>query len=300
MSRVPTAWTRTRQRAFVPIALGAVLALALAGCGRSSSGGGGGGGGSSTPPASASASSSAAAGPGDFGTLSKICGPGTPSGPTARGLTNTEIRIGVTADPGAAAAPGLEQEFFDTADGFCQVVQRGGWHQRPQDRHRQVGREAVQRRPGHDQCLPEGLHARRQRQRFRQRRRQGACRLQARPDPGLRRLAASGDGALPGRRRLRSRRRRSTTAAPAAGRDLPRHQDRRRRHRQQHAGLHRTGRAFEPPEYLQGHRHQGRGAPGAAAAGRQLPALHGAVEGGRRARRTTGSPPRTRARSCRR
>ncbi len=27
-----------------------------------------------------------------------------------------EIRIGVTADPGAAAAPGLEQEFFDTAE----------------------------------------------------------------------------------------------------------------------------------------------------------------------------------------
>ncbi len=33
-------------------------------------------------------------------------------------MTDTDIHIGVTADPGAAAAPGLEQEFFDTADGF--------------------------------------------------------------------------------------------------------------------------------------------------------------------------------------
>jgi hypothetical protein len=66
------------------------------------------------------------AGPGDFGTLKKICGPGTATGATARGVTNTDIHIGVTADPGAAAAPGLEQEFFDTGEGFTKWCNAAG------------------------------------------------------------------------------------------------------------------------------------------------------------------------------
>ena len=41
-------------------------------------------------------------------------------------MTDTEIHIGVTADPGAAAAPGLEQEFFDTADGFSKWCNAAG------------------------------------------------------------------------------------------------------------------------------------------------------------------------------
>jgi ABC-type branched-subunit amino acid transport system substrate-binding protein len=103
--------------------MGAVLTLGLAACGRSSSGGG-----SSTPSSatSASASSTASASPGDFGTLKKICGPGTQTTATERGVTATEIHIGVTADPGAAAAPGLEQEFFDTADGFSKWCNAAG------------------------------------------------------------------------------------------------------------------------------------------------------------------------------
>jgi hypothetical protein len=94
-------------------------------CGRSSS---------KTPqtssgPSSATSSSakpSASAGPGDFGSLKAICGSGSAKGATARGVTNTDIHIGVTADPGAAAAPGLEQEFFDTADGFSKWCNAAG------------------------------------------------------------------------------------------------------------------------------------------------------------------------------
>ena len=104
-----------------------VVALALASaCGRSSSPTGKT---SSAPPSSATASSSAPAapaGPGDFGSLKAVCGPGTAKGATARGVTNSQIHIAVTADPGAAAAPGLEQEFFDTADGFAKWCNAAG------------------------------------------------------------------------------------------------------------------------------------------------------------------------------
>ncbi|HEX4018509.1 MAG TPA: ABC transporter substrate-binding protein [Frankiaceae bacterium] len=55
-----------------------------------------------------------------------MCGPGSAKGATARGVTNADIHIGVTADPGAAAAPGLEQEFFDTADGFSKWCNAAG------------------------------------------------------------------------------------------------------------------------------------------------------------------------------
>src|SRR5664279_979407 len=92
------------------------VGLVVAGCGRSSSSGGGTSKtGSSTPSASATATTAAA---GDFGTLKGVCGPGTPKGATARGLTDSTIRIGVNSDAGAAAAPGIEQEFFDASDAF--------------------------------------------------------------------------------------------------------------------------------------------------------------------------------------
>ena len=123
MSRHPSSWARARRRASVPLAVGAVLALSLSACGRSSSGGG-----NSTPssPSSSAASSSSQSSAGDFGDLKKICGPGTAKGGSGRGISATEIRIGVTADPGAAAAPGLEQEFFDTADGFSKWCNAAG------------------------------------------------------------------------------------------------------------------------------------------------------------------------------
>ena len=103
----------------------ACLVLTLAACGRSSNTPSGpAASGSSATSASPSATASAA--PGDFGTLKAICGPGKATGATARGVTDTDIRIGVTADPGAAAAPGLEQEFFDTADGFSKWCNAAG------------------------------------------------------------------------------------------------------------------------------------------------------------------------------
>jgi ABC-type branched-subunit amino acid transport system substrate-binding protein len=99
--------------------VGAVLTLGLSACGRSSSGGG-----TTTPTAEASASASA--GIGDFGSLKGICGPGTAKGHIGRGVTATTIKIGVNADPGSSAAPGLEQEFFDTADGFAKWCNAAG------------------------------------------------------------------------------------------------------------------------------------------------------------------------------
>ncbi|HEX4430710.1 MAG TPA: ABC transporter substrate-binding protein [Frankiaceae bacterium] len=103
----------------------ACLVLALAACGRSSNTPSGpAASGSAATSSSPSATATAAAG--DFGTLKGICGPGTATGATARGVTNTDIHIGVTADPGAAAAPGLEQEFFDTGEGFTKWCNAAG------------------------------------------------------------------------------------------------------------------------------------------------------------------------------
>jgi ABC-type branched-subunit amino acid transport system substrate-binding protein len=113
-----------RRRPAVTFGLAAAVlaASALAACGRSAG---------STPtgqpassgPGTAPASTTAA---GDFGTLKAVCGPGDAKGATARGVTDTEIHIGVTADPGTASAPGLEQEFFDTADGFSKWCNAAG------------------------------------------------------------------------------------------------------------------------------------------------------------------------------
>jgi hypothetical protein len=125
MVRVPPAGSQARPRALVAVALTSVLALVLAACGRSS--GAGAGGSNAQPSTSGAATSSAAsASPGDFGTLKKICGPGTAKGATAKGVTDSDIHIGVTADPGAAAAPGLEQEFFDAGEGFTKWCNAAG------------------------------------------------------------------------------------------------------------------------------------------------------------------------------
>jgi hypothetical protein len=120
-------WRSSRTKSAVVLIAATSLGL-IAACGRSSSNkDNGGGGASSSATASASASAtSEAAGPGDFGTLKKICGPGSATGGSGRGITSTSIRIGTTADPGAAAAPGLEQEFFDTADAFSKWCNAAG------------------------------------------------------------------------------------------------------------------------------------------------------------------------------
>jgi ABC-type branched-subunit amino acid transport system substrate-binding protein len=122
MSRYETPLSRRQARLTVVAIL--MVPVALVGCGRSSTNGG-----SSTPSnpsGSSGAASSAGVGVGDFGSLKAICGPGKSGTTTARGLTATEIRIGVTADPGAVVAPGLEQEFFDTATGFAKWCNDAG------------------------------------------------------------------------------------------------------------------------------------------------------------------------------
>jgi hypothetical protein len=102
-----------------PFALAAAVALVVAGCGRSGgSSNGSPGKGSSSASGSSTAASQNPTAKGTFGDLKGICGPGDAKGGSGRGLTATDIRIGVTADPGAAAAPGLEQEFFDAGDAF--------------------------------------------------------------------------------------------------------------------------------------------------------------------------------------
>ncbi len=107
------------------VSVAVALAMTLSACGRS-------GGGSSTPtqgPSSGATSGSASASAGaagDFGTLKAVCGAGDAKGATARGVTDSEIHIAVTSDPGSAAAPGLGQEFFDTAEGFSKWCNAAG------------------------------------------------------------------------------------------------------------------------------------------------------------------------------
>ena len=107
------------------LAAGACLMLAVAACGHSGSGSSGPSTGGSTAPSAAKTSANAVPA-GDFGTLKGICGPGSAKGATSRGVTDTEIHVAVTADPGAAAAPGLEQEFFDAGAGFSKWCNAAG------------------------------------------------------------------------------------------------------------------------------------------------------------------------------
>jgi hypothetical protein len=102
----------------------ASLGVVTVGCGRSS--GKSATGNTSTGAPAVAASTSTPAGKGDFGDLKAICGPGTPSGPVSRGVTASDIHIGVLSDTGSDAAPGLEQEFFDAGDAFSQWCNAAG------------------------------------------------------------------------------------------------------------------------------------------------------------------------------
>ena len=115
----------TPNTAFRTAAIVAVTALAVTavGCGHSSSGSGGG----TTQPSSGAPTSEAnTIGAGDFGDLKAICGPGSAKGATGRGVTDTSIRLGTSGDPGAAAAPGLEEEFFQVGDAFTKWCNAAG------------------------------------------------------------------------------------------------------------------------------------------------------------------------------
>ena len=103
------------------VAVAALAATGLVGCGRSSSGPS-----SSAAPASAPVSSSSATAAGSFGTLTDVCGPGSAKGATARGVTDTDINISTFSDTGNSIQPGLEQEFFDTGDAFVKWCNAAG------------------------------------------------------------------------------------------------------------------------------------------------------------------------------
>ena len=67
-----------------------------------------------------------APGPGDFGSMKGLCGPGTASGATARGVTDTQIHLGTMADPTNTVQPGIGQESFDVAKAFVKWCNTAG------------------------------------------------------------------------------------------------------------------------------------------------------------------------------
>lgn len=65
-------------------------------------------------------------GPGDFGDIKDLCGPGDATGETARGVTDTAIQITTMGDPGNTIRPGLGQEGFDVANAFAERCNEAG------------------------------------------------------------------------------------------------------------------------------------------------------------------------------
>jgi hypothetical protein len=110
-------------RASCVAAVAAVALMGVAGCSRSGDSDNKGSGDSSptTTPAA-----KAAAGPGDFGSLKDVCGPGNATGATARGVTNTEIHVSTLADPSNSVIPGAGQESFDIANAFAKWCNAAG------------------------------------------------------------------------------------------------------------------------------------------------------------------------------
>ena len=110
-----------RSTRLIAVAATAVTITATgAACSRSGSGSGNQ---NSNSPAPAT---SKAANPGDFGTLTKICGPGNATGGSGRGITTTSIQLGTMADPGSTVAPGLGEEFFQVGDAFVKWCNAAG------------------------------------------------------------------------------------------------------------------------------------------------------------------------------
>ena len=112
------------RRVLAAVSASALLLTGAAACSRS-----GGSGNSNNPSSNAAApssSSSSAAGPGDFGTLKKICGPGNATGGSGRGITSSTITLGTMSDAGSTIVPGLEIEFFQVADAFVKWCNAAG------------------------------------------------------------------------------------------------------------------------------------------------------------------------------
>ncbi len=116
---------RTRRTLFTLFAAGALLTTVV-NCGRTSSPEGPVTSPTTVPATASTTPGSAAPEPGVFTGLGRICGPGKPSGLSGRGLSDATIRLGTIGDPGSAAAPGLEQEYFDVADAFSKWCNAAG------------------------------------------------------------------------------------------------------------------------------------------------------------------------------
>lgn len=78
------------------------------------------------PTTTAPASTTIAAGPGDFGSLAQLCGPGDGKGATEQGVTDTEIHLGTMADPTNTVIPGAGQESFDIGNAFVSWCNAAG------------------------------------------------------------------------------------------------------------------------------------------------------------------------------
>jgi ABC-type branched-subunit amino acid transport system substrate-binding protein len=87
--------------------------MVLAACGRSDSSS------DSSTTASTEASGGGGAKSADFGSQKDVCQKGTPTGSPTQGVTPTENKVATFSDPGFAGRPGLNQEFFDTAEVFA-------------------------------------------------------------------------------------------------------------------------------------------------------------------------------------
>ena len=100
-----------RIRAIVLVTVAAVVGAA---CGRSSSGTQG-----TSDTTTSSAPTSVSTKSANFGTLKNVCTSGHPSGSPTTGVTASEIHVATFSDRGFVGRPGLNQEFFDTADVFA-------------------------------------------------------------------------------------------------------------------------------------------------------------------------------------
>ncbi len=118
------ATARSSRKAKVAFALLATVSLTAGACSRSDSSVESG---SSTTAAGGSTTApSGTAGPGDFGDLKDVCGPGDAKGATAQGVTDSDIEVGTVSDPGFTARPGLNQELFDAGKVFSDWCNAAG------------------------------------------------------------------------------------------------------------------------------------------------------------------------------
>jgi ABC-type branched-subunit amino acid transport system substrate-binding protein len=110
-------------------ALAALSVLALAACGSSGSSSSSSSTGSSADPsvtASAASTQGGGTASGSFGTLGQVCGPGSATGATGTGVTNTSVEVSVVADINVPGAPGLLQPMWDSATAFTDWCNAAG------------------------------------------------------------------------------------------------------------------------------------------------------------------------------